>query len=102
MGRVQVNEDKDDYHWLLTSALKASKRGGGVYQFTEQTDAEPGRTAILRWSTVSDNPLAGEVRLLFDGEDMETEDFMAYVGLLDMVDSGMTYIPAETEQADAP
>jgi hypothetical protein len=61
--------------WILTEAVEVTKlrdnyvvqeRGGNGYQ------------CVITMSPAG--------RMLFDGIDVETEDFMAYVGLLDMVD----------------
>jgi hypothetical protein len=72
--------------WILTSAITVNKVDAGSYLVREKGGER--RTCTL--SFVND-------RLLFDGVDIETEDFMAYVGLTDMVDDGVTDFEAEEE-----
>lgn len=65
----------EDIEWILTEDITAKK----IYRVTSKDGA---KTCDITFSP--------EGRMLFDGEDIETEDFMAYVGLLDGVDDGYT------------
>ena len=71
------NEDKEPY-WAIDDDIEiiASKMDEGRYHVRECQS--PNREVIITFT--------GEGRMLFDGEDIETENFMAYVGLLDMVE----------------
>lgn len=93
-----------DIHWILEEAIEVTK-DGGEYHIRELLDhihdddgtveGCPGcfaRTCTISWAP---SGMGGWARMLFDGEDIETEDFMAYVGLLDQVDEGVTEFPKE-------
>jgi hypothetical protein len=86
MGRVQVSEENSvdidestpqDIDWILTSAIKVTKVGDTGYVVEERGVDNPRRCEISY-------RIGG--RMHFNGEDIDTEDFMAYVGLLDAVD----------------
>ena len=66
-----IDDDIDDDIEII-----ASKLDDGRYHIRECQP--PNREVIITFT--------GEGRMLFDGEDIETENFMAYVGLLDMVE----------------
>jgi hypothetical protein len=96
--------DAGQYDWLLTGHLKAekvkdcdSKWGKPEYLFYE-TDGKGKRATGGAEARIS--ILDG--RYLFDGQDMETEQFMGFVGLTDMVDDGLTDIPAEPDGEEEP
>lgn len=55
--------------------VEARKIADGRYEIK---DCESGIKCIISYNQ--------EGRMLFDGEDIETEDFMSYVGMLDTVD----------------
>jgi hypothetical protein len=110
MGRVQVSEEdrrlfaeiggwrqfeknaprkakQMDIDWILTAAIKVTKTGTDddpVYVIEERGVQKP-RECIIRYQ---------DGRMLFNGEDIKTEDFMAYVGLLDEADDGVTLFAA--------
>jgi hypothetical protein len=95
MGRIQVSEEDrrvtiqnavPDIDWIITEAVTVRKIDE-TYLVTEKGGER--RACIMRFD---DNG-----RLLFDGVDIETEDFMAYVGLIDMVNDGVTGFEAEEE-----
>jgi len=64
--------------WALKSEILVIK-GEGKYEITE--------IGGRRKCEISFND---QGRMLFDGQDIETEDFMAYVGLLDIVNDALT------------
>ena len=96
MNKIVVDEGQFD--WLLASRMRASVDRSTdsvpVYNFVE-LDASGNPTS--KQATIY---YRGD-RMLFDGDDMETEKFMAFVGLLDMVDEGETEIEAIEEDEDA-
>lgn len=62
--------------WILVRDVQVTgNRDGDVYMVTE-LDGN-GRTCVIS--------ITPKGRYLFNGEDIETEDFMAYVGMLDYV-----------------
>ena len=74
-----------DIHWILAEEISATKVATGHYLVS----ALDGKNCNITFSP--------EGRMLFDGQDIETEDFMAYVGLLDMIDDGETHFEADAE-----
>jgi hypothetical protein len=71
-----------DISWILTEAVNATRLNENYV--VQEIDGD-GRQCVITLSPAG--------RMLFDGIDVETEDFMAYVGLLDMVN---TYPPGKT------
>jgi hypothetical protein len=65
-----IDEDEVD--------LKVTRKAGDIYVIQ---DVNSDRTLTLSWSHVATEPS----RLLFDGHDIDTEDFMGYLGLMDTV-----------------
>jgi hypothetical protein len=86
-------QDTGKFEWLLYAPLKAA-RFGDVYCFVRTSDT--GRI-LAQTATLHVRPTKEGGRMLFNGNDMETEDFMSYVGLCDMVDDGYTDIPPDTD-----
>ena len=72
-----------DIEWILTDEINAVKISDLHYFVTTPNDKKDCHI------TFSD-----EGRMLFDGRDIETEDFMAYVSMLDAVDEGQTHFEA--------
>jgi hypothetical protein len=69
------------YDWLLTADLLATRPSELEMYFAELKEGRvTGRDCLLTWSP--------DGRMLFDGEDIETEDFMAFTGLADSVAEG--------------
>jgi hypothetical protein len=69
-----------DIEWILHAAVEVTKlRDNYVVQ---EHDGDS-RQCVITMSPTG--------RMLFDGEDIETEDFMAYVGMLDQVDEDPTH-----------
>jgi hypothetical protein len=66
-----------DIDWILTSAIEVTKIGDASYYIKERGVQKP-RECTISYSSAG--------RMLFDDVDIETEDFMAFVGLLDEVD----------------
>lgn len=66
--------------WAINDDIEiiASKMDGGQFRYHVRECQPPHREVIITYT--------GEGRMLFDGEDIETESFMAYVGLLDMIE----------------
>jgi hypothetical protein len=78
---------KMEIEWILKSEILVIK-GTGEYEVTEIGGT---RKCVIKMSDAG--------RMLFDGKDIETEDFMAYVGLLDMVDdaeNGVVFLDGDT------
>lgn len=76
-----ATEPAKDYGWLLTSELLSKRVSDLEIYFAELRDGKvTGRDATITWDP--------DGRMLFDGEDIETEDFMAYTGLADDVAEG--------------
>jgi hypothetical protein len=72
-----------DIGWILTDEINAGKIQSGHYR-------------VMSVDGVKECDITyRDGRMLFNGEDIETEDFMAYVGLLDAIDEGETHFPAE-------
>jgi hypothetical protein len=73
-------DDLGQYDWLLThplhATIEADEAGKAIFRFK---DAEPGshQEAVLSYRNG---------RLLFDGVDIETELFIAFISLLDEVE----------------
>jgi hypothetical protein len=74
-----------DIDWILTEALKATRTEDGNYKVKEQGGQE--RECVISFSPAG--------RMLFNDQDIETEDFMAYLGLLDAVEAGQTKFEAD-------
>jgi len=70
-----------DIHWPLDEGvqLKVTRETDAVYVIE---DTESDRKLTLSWR----HDGTDLSRLLFDGQDIETEEFMGYVGLMDEVD----------------
>jgi hypothetical protein len=70
-----------DIHWPLDDGvqLRVTRLAGDIYDIE---DVNSDRKLRLSWKYGIGSELA---RLLFDGEDIETEEYMAYVGLMDEV-----------------
>jgi hypothetical protein len=73
------DEDKEPY-WAIDDEVEviASKMDGGQFRYHVRECEAPNREVVITYT--------GEGRMLFDGEYIETESFMAYVGLLEMVE----------------
>lgn len=67
-------EIKMDIGWILTDKIRVTKQ---ARSYLIESLSTPYRNNVS--ITFS--------RMLFNGEDIETEDFMAYVGLLDQVNA---------------
>lgn len=75
-----------DFSWLLSASLLVTRRSDIEMYFVELNTSDPNATKITgRDATITWDP---DGRMLFDGEDIETEDFMAYTGLADDVAEG--------------
>lgn len=73
--------ESKDYGWLLSSELLSKRVSDLEIYFAELRDGKvTGRDATITWDP--------DGRMLFDGQDIETEDFMAYTGLADDVAEG--------------
>lgn len=80
-----MSKDRD-FSWLLRSALLATRRSDTEMYFVELHTGDPNAVKITgRDATITWDP---DGRMLFDGEDIETEDFMAYTGLADQIAEG--------------
>jgi hypothetical protein len=80
-----MSKDTIDIDWILTETIEVTKVGT-KYMVAEITgEPRSARRVNITYNTGG--------RMLFDGEDIETEDFMAYVGLLDQVDEQDTGHP---------
>lgn len=71
-----------DIEWILTSPLLVTRRSDLEVYIVELTDNGDitGRAVTITWSP--------DGRMLFDGQDIETEDFMGYVSLMDEIADG--------------
>lgn len=69
--------------WILTEDITVVK----IYRVTAQDGSKT--------CDITVGPTPQGTRMFFNGEDIETEDFMAYVGLLDEVDEGYTTFEGE-------
>lgn len=67
--------------WILTEDVRVTRQENGSYR-AEELEGN-GRTCVIAYGTED-----GEMR--FDGEFICTEDFMGFVGLLDVVDESPT------------
>ena len=69
-----------DIEWILDDKVKlrVTRLAGDIYDIE---DFNSDRKLRLSWRDTG----VEELRLLFDGEDIETEDYMAYLGLMDEV-----------------
>lgn len=79
---VYRNDHKElDIWWPLDDevTIKVTRQAGNVFIIR---DINSDRQLRLSWNH---NPVTGWARLLFDGQDIETEEYMAYVGLMDTV-----------------
>jgi hypothetical protein len=63
-----------DIEWILTETIEVTKLN---QNYVVQEQDGHGRQCVITYNQ--------EGRMLFDGHDIETEDYMAYVGLLDQV-----------------
>jgi hypothetical protein len=63
-----------DIEWILDRPVRVERTEPGRYVAAELGGE---RSCVLSWR---------DGRLCFDDADIETEDFMAYVGMLDAVD----------------
>jgi hypothetical protein len=70
-----------DIEWPLDgkTKIKVTRKYGDIFHIE---DLGSDRELTLSWNT---NTGGGWSRLLFDGQDIETESYMAYVGLMDAV-----------------
>ena len=70
-----------DISWPLDEQveIKVTRYAGDIYDIE---DTESGMKLRLSWNH---NTGTGRARLLFNGKDIETEEYMAYVGLMDEV-----------------
>lgn len=84
-----MGEDGMDIDWILEDDVNGEKitaeDGKVTYRITHAND--PNLTCDITHNS--------DGRMLFDGEDIETESFMAYVGLCDGIDDGLTYFSAD-------
>jgi hypothetical protein len=84
LGKLIYLQDHDnmpqDILWILSEAVTGHKLRDNYYVIQEK--GGDSRQCILSWTP--------EGRLTFNGEDIETEDYMCYVGLTDMIDDGKT------------
>jgi hypothetical protein len=85
--------DNTNIEWILEDKLRVTKQPDAHYLVESLTT--PYRANI----TISYSP---EGRMLFNGEDIDTEDFMGYVGLIDEVNDRYeaTNNPAIIEASD--
>lgn len=87
-GNPGMGEDGMDIDWILEDDVNGEKitaeDGKVTYRITHADN--PNQTCDITY--------AGD-RMLFDGIDIETEDFMAYVGLCDGIDEGLTYFSSD-------
>jgi hypothetical protein len=69
-----------DIHWPLDDEvrIRVTRQAGEVYVIE---DMDQDRQLTLSWN----HDGTDLSRLLFDGQDIETEEYMAYVGLMDQV-----------------
>jgi hypothetical protein len=69
-----------DIYWPLDDEIKirVTRKAGDIFHIE---DVNSDRKLTLSWSHVTGE----QSRLLFDGHDIETEDYMAYIGLMDQV-----------------
>jgi hypothetical protein len=77
--------EPQDIFWILSEAVTGHKLKDNCYVIQEK--GGDSRQCVLSWTP--------EGRLTFNGEDIDTEDYMCYVGLTDMIDDGMTDFPKE-------
>jgi hypothetical protein len=78
--------------WVLDDEVKiaVTKLHDGNYQI-EEVNGDLNRKVTISYSSTG--------RMLFDGEDIETEEFINFVGLLDYVDEvplRVVYLDGET------
>lgn len=66
-------------------AVIAIKTADNKYIVIERGE-HPARSCVISWSTPDEY---GDARMLFDGQDIETESFMVFVGMLDTVDDSI-------------
>lgn len=68
--------------WAIDDDVEiiASKMLEGQFRYHVRECQPPNREVIITFT-------GDGGRMLFDGEDIETESFMAYVGLLDMIEA---------------
>ena len=78
MARALADAEMD-IEWILSEPISVIKVKG-TYLVVE-------RGPQNRCCVISTSP---EGRMLYDGEDIETEDYMAYIGLLDAVEEAPT------------
>lgn len=69
-----------DIEWILEAAISVTKLNGNYVVQELNGDS---RQCVISFS-------ADGTRMLFDGIDIETEDFMAYLGLIEQVDNDPT------------
>ena len=69
-----------DIHWPLENGvqLRVTRKAGEIYVIE---DVESDRQLVLSWK----HDGTDLSRLLFDGQDIEVEEFMGFVGLMDEV-----------------
>lgn len=72
-----------DIDWILEAPIYISKVGGSYLVYERGVEGRPARQCTISWNHQTGT---GWARMLFNGEDIETESYMAFVGLLDQVD----------------
>jgi hypothetical protein len=87
--RSNMSKDMIDITWILTEAVEVTNLNGN---YVVQEQDGDGRQCVI--TMFAD-------RMRFDGHDIETESFMAYVGLLDMVDEQPAGTPVKFDKDDS-
>jgi hypothetical protein len=73
--------EPDEPHWAIDDDIEIiafKESDGGQFRWRVIEVGGEKRQVVITYT--------GEGRMLFDGEDVGTEAFMAYVGLLDIID----------------
>ena len=88
--------DQHDIEWILEADIKVRKIGSGyliiervahVHDGDGTVEGCPGCFPRECAITIREVGNSGYARMLFNGNDIETEAYMSYVGLLDQVDN---------------
>jgi hypothetical protein len=78
----------NDPGWVLDGEVEIRVTRSEDDRYTI-TDKESGMQVVISYSP--------EGRMLFDGEDIETEDYMGFVGLIEEVDNQLGEQPGTVE-----